>query len=154
MALDEVDDGRSLVGIGCHAGRVNLHTYAAECSGTEDHRVLELRHRLRDVNKDVAAFLHRVAVDNIVLTLTGTIDFAHSIQFVAAGYRLEVDKGIAQTRFAESILVTTIFVTIVAILRGGVVVVAVSAAEDVDDVACGVLYVGRCREHTGVLGRG
>ena len=145
MALDEVDDGRSLVGIGCHAGRVNLHTYAAVCSGTEDHRVLECGQRLRDVDEDVAAILHRVAVDNIVLTLTGTIDFAHVGQRIAAGYWFEVDKGVVQARLGEVTFVLTIFVVVIAELGILVVVVAVCTAEDVDDTARDVLNVGRSR---------
>ena len=93
--MNEVNDCRSSVGICCNRGRINLHTESAEGSSTKGYGVLELRHRLRNINKNVAALLHRVAVNYIMLTLTCTIYFAHSGQLIAAECRLKVDECIA-----------------------------------------------------------
>ena len=154
IAAHQVDDGRHFVGIGQCLRRCLLHTYAAIGAGTEDCGFVELRHGLRNIDEDVAALLHDVAVEHVVASLTCAVDFVHVGQGVAADYGLEVDEGVAHAGLGEACLVRAVGIAVVAILGIRVVVVAVSAAEDVDDVACGVLNVGRCREHTGVGIRG
>ena len=144
LSAEEVDDGRSQVRLGCHVGGVEFHAHSSEGSGAENGRVLELRHVLRDVDEDVAAFLHHVAVDHVVLSLAGAKDLGYRVQLIVAADRLEIDEGVAQTGLGERADVVALGIAVLAVLGIGIVVVTIGTAEDVDDVALRVFDVGRC----------
>ena len=80
IATNQVDDSRHLVGISqCLPGCL-FHTQSSVCTGTKDLCALERRHALWDIDEDVAALLHYVAVKHVMLSLSGTVNFACSGQ--------------------------------------------------------------------------
>ena len=148
LATHQVDDGRVAVEVGQRLCLMLLHAQSAVGTGTEDCCGLEVLDVLRDVDEDVAALLHVVAVVQIVTTLTGTVDLLHAVGRVADG--LEVDEGIVQARHVEAGLGCAVLVAVGTIILHAIVVVTVGTAEDVDDASLGVLDVGRGIEHARV----
>ena len=77
------------------------------------------------------------------MSLSGTIDFLHSISSMSSG--LEVDKSIIHARLGEAAHIGTIVIGIVLEVSVFVVVVTVAATKDITHTALLVFHIGRGR---------
>ena len=161
MAAGQVDAGRVAVFLRCvvvaEDGRGDdtvlvLHAETVPGAAAKDlHKLVMwvggvLVHVLRNVDKQVAAALHDVAVGIAGIALSCAVDTVHAVVGATlqdGGQRgTEVDEGVALTGLGVAGLGCAILVEIVAIVAVRIVVCTVAAAEDGIGAALCVLHVG------------
>ena len=153
LTTRQVDDGRDsitvgLISIGSH---IVSHAQSAPCTSTPHLHIgminVVVGHVVRNVNEDIAALLHDVAICIARIALTSTVNLADSVvlvDFQGSGVQwTEVDESLFHTRLCKACLGIAAFIEELTIFRVSIIIGTIAAAIDTLGITLLVLYVGR-----------
>ena len=135
----------------CSSSFINTHTDTSTLTSTKYFSILECRHGLWHVNKDIAAVLHQVLLFLTEVALSGSVYLLNGVQRVVGFIRTEVNKGIAQERFVVASLCVTVCIKVGTEVWVLIVIHTVCTTKYLLHAALNIFHIGRSFEHVAVV---